>query len=290
MPIDQSPASMSSVAESAAAPVVGSGPDLSVRWPDYAATTAITGGNCYEPTPSEATWYPPVMAAAPTAEYRLYNHDYLADAARLLERLEPDAYSRYLLRYYADGQARFGAAWRYADIVTVLLCLADLIRPRNYLEIGVRRGRSACAVASRVPDCRMDLFDMWVSNYAGMSNPGPELVATELARVGHEAGLARFIDGNSHETLPAHFASHPDAAYDLITVDGDHSLQGAAQDLFDVLPRLRIGGAVVFDDIAHPAHPELWVLWQRMVVDDPRFSSFSYREAGYGVGFAVRIA
>lgn len=275
-------------ADAAALPVIG--PDLSVRWPDYAATRALTAGNCHQPAPGETAWYPPVMAAAPTAERRLYSHDYLADAARLLERLEPDAYSRYLLRYYADGRARFGADWRYADIVTVLLCLADLIRPCDYLEIGVRRGRSACAVASRAPDCRMDLFDMWIGNYAGMSNPGPDLVAAELAKIGHGSGLSQFIDGDSHETLPAHFASHPDAAYDLITVDGDHSLTGAAQDLFDVLPRLRIGGAVVFDDIAHPAHPELWMLWQRMVVDDPRFSSFSYREAGYGVGFAIRIA
>lgn len=274
--------------DAAPAPVVGSG--LSVRRPDYTLTKTPTQGNCIQLAGEETAWYPPVMAAAPTAERRLYDRDYLADAAGLLERLEPDAYSRYLLRYYADGRARFGADWRYADIVTVLLCLTDLIRPRDYLEIGVRRGRSACAVASRCPDCRMDLFDMWIGNYAGMSNPGPDLVAAELSKVGHRAGLARFIDGDSHQTLPAHFANHPDAAYDLITVDGDHSLKGAAQDLFDVLPRLRIGGAVVFDDIAHPAHPELWMLWQRMVVDDPRFSSFSYREAGYGVGFAIRIA
>lgn len=275
-------------ADAAPAPVVG--PDLSIRWPDYTVPVGMTAGNCHQIPQGETAWYPPVMAAAPTVEQHLYRHDYLADATHLLTALEPDAYSRYLLRYYQDGRARFGADWRYADIVTVLLCLTDLIRPRDYLEIGVRRGRSACAVASRAPDCRMDLFDMWVNNYAGMSNPGPDFVAAELAKVGHRPGLTHFIDGDSHKTLPAHFATQPDAAYDLITVDGDHSLKGAAQDLFDVLPRLRIGGAVVFDDIAHPAHPELWMLWQRMVVDDPRFSSFSYREAGYGVGFAIRLA
>jgi acetyltransferase-like isoleucine patch superfamily enzyme/predicted O-methyltransferase YrrM len=275
-------------ADAACLPVVG--PDLSVRWPDYGATKAVTSGNCQSPVVGGVNWYPPVMAAAPTAQQRLYSHDYLTDATRLLERLEHDAYTQYLRHFYAEGRERFGADWRYADIVTVLLCLSDLIRPHDYLEIGVRRGRSACAVASRAPECRMDLFDMWVNNYAGMSNPGPVLVAAELAKVGHKPGLTRFIDGDSHQTLPAHFAAHPDAAYDLITVDGDHSLDGAAQDLFDVLPRLRIGGAVVFDDIAHPAHPELWMLWQRMVVEDPRFSSFSYREAGYGVGFAIRMA
>jgi hypothetical protein len=56
----------------------------------------------------------------------------------------------------------------------------------------------------------------------------------------------------------------------------------------DVLPRLAIGGAIVFDDIAHPAHPELNGVWQSLVVNDDRFSSWSFRDAGYGVGFAIR--
>lgn len=274
-------------ADAASLPIVGA--DLSVRRPAYGPAPGQVAGTCQAPRQDgTAPWYPPVMAAAPTAERLLYGRDYLSEAARLLERLEPDDYSRDLLRFYAEGRSRFGADWRYADIITVLLCLADLIQPRNYLEIGVRRGRSACAVASRAPDCRMDLFDLWIQGYAGMSNPGPDFVAAELAKAGQRPGLTRFIDGDSHQTLPAHFAAYPDAAYDLITVDGDHGLEGAARDLSDVLPRLRVGGAVVFDDIAHPAHPELWALWRGLVAEDPRFSSFSYREAGYGVGFAFR--
>ena len=43
---------------------------------------------------------------------------------------------------------------------------------------------------------------------------------------------------------------------------------------------------MVFDDIAHPVHPELNRVWTELVAGDERFSTFEYREAGYGVGFA----
>lgn len=232
-------------------------------------------------------WYPPALIGAETVIRRLYAGDYVRAAGALLERLQPDPFTDYLRQFYAAGQARFGADWRYADIVTVLLCLADMLRPARYLEVGVRRGRSACAVASRAPDCALELFDMWQVAYAGMDNPGPALVRPELAAVGHR-GPVRFTDGDSHQTLPAFLADHPDLSFDLITIDGDHSVQGAAQDLVDTLPRLAVGGAVVFDDICHPAHADLGRLWQAMVANDPRFSAAALCDAGYGVGFAIR--
>ncbi|MDX2221366.1 MAG: class I SAM-dependent methyltransferase [Rhodospirillaceae bacterium] len=255
--------------------------------PTYGTTGAFVPAACHLPEPNQAAWYPPVMIGADTLGERLTGGDYLAQALALMERLSPDDYTTYLKSFYRGGMARFGATWRYADIVTVLLCLSEALQPRTYLEIGVRRGRSACAVASKSPYAAKFLFDMWMTNYAGMPNPGPALVQDELKRVGHR-GAATFIDGDSHQTVPAFFARNADAMIDLITVDGDHSEAGAAQDLRDVLPRLAIGGAVVFDDISHPAHPELNRVWRALVADDERFSAYSYREAGYGVGFAVR--
>jgi predicted O-methyltransferase YrrM len=128
---------------------------------------------------------------------------------------------------------------------------------------------------------------MWVEDYAGMKNPGAEFVREELVRVGHK-GSVRFIDGDSHKTLPTLFRENPNLTFDLITVDGDHETEGAIQDLCDVLPRLNTGGGIVFDDVCHPLHPELARVWQDLVVADPRFSSFTYTDAGYGVGFAIR--
>jgi predicted O-methyltransferase YrrM len=242
---------------------------------------------CHVPPGAGTAWYPPLMVGAVALAEVITGRRYVELALNLLRRLSPDDYSRYITEFYADGLARFGETWRYADIVTLLLGLAETLKPRRYLEIGVRRGRSACAVASMAPACDLVLFDMWIRDYAGMDNPGPSLVRSELARVGHH-GRCDFVDGDSHETLPRYFAANPSAAFDLITVDGDHSDEGATRDLCDVLPRLAIGGAVVFDDICHPAHPGLKAVWHRLVVQDSRFSTRSFDEVGYGVGFAVR--
>ncbi|MBL8631531.1 MAG: class I SAM-dependent methyltransferase [Rhodospirillaceae bacterium] len=255
--------------------------------PPYPTTKSFVPAACHMPLPGQAPWYPPVMVGADTLAAKLENIDYRAQALDLMNKLTPDEYTTYLKDFYAHGQRQYGADWRYADIVTVLLCLSEVLQPRTYLEIGVRRGRSACAVARKSPYVAMFLFDMWMANYAGMENPGPDFVKNELKKIGHK-GPASFTDGDSHKTIPAFFTKNADAYLDIITVDGDHSEAGAAQDLCDVLPRLAIGGAVVFDDISHPAHPELNGVWKALVENDDRFSTFSYREAGYGVGFAIR--
>jgi predicted O-methyltransferase YrrM len=256
--------------------------------PAYAEMKSVAAGLAFTPAAGEIDFYPgPMIGAEALGEKIVGMSHYVRMAHALMQSLSPDDYLRYLVRYFEAGLTRFGENWGYADIVTVLLGLADHLAPKSYLEIGVRRGRSACAVASRAPDCAMVLFDMWLKNYAGMENPGPELVQTELKKVGHR-GAVEFVNGNSHETVPAWFAAHPDAAFDIITVDGDHTNLGAAQDLADVMPRLKVGGAVVFDDICHPKHPGLHDVWRRMVEEDRRFSTWSFRSVGYGIGFAIR--
>lgn len=257
--------------------------------PRYFEMPAAVKALAFSAGPGETGYYPGPMLGAEALGARIVENGagYVRAAHALLGRLSPDDYLRYVVRYYETGLERFGNDWGYADIVTVLLGLAEALSPEAYLEVGVRRGRSACAVGSVAPDCDMALFDMWMKDYAGMENPGPELVRAELAAVGHRGPVA-FVDGNSHETLPRYFAAHPDAAFDLVTVDGDHTDRGAAEDLAEVLPRLKIGGAVVFDDIAHPLHPGLSDIWRRMVEEDRRFSSYSFRSVAYGVGFAIR--
>jgi predicted O-methyltransferase YrrM len=256
--------------------------------PIYPAALPLrVAATCYESRSGEQNWYPPAMIGADTVAARLFSGGYVKRALRLMEHLTPDAYTHYLSGFYREGLRRFGREWRYADIVTVLLCLADLLKPTSCLEIGIRRGRSAAAVAWRRPDCAFALFDMWIPGYAGMENPGPGFVRGELARVGHR-GTTEFIDGDSHQTLVTYFSGRAEPFFDLITVDGDHSVEGAAQDLADVLPRLKVGGGLVLDDVCHPAHAGLAEVWRRIVLEDPRFSAFTYRDAGYGVGFAIR--
>jgi predicted O-methyltransferase YrrM len=128
---------------------------------------------------------------------------------------------------------------------------------------------------------------MWMADYAGMPNPGPDFVVEELRRIGFQGHLS-LISGDSHETIPAFFEDNPDLLFDLINVDGDHSEQGAKADLEAVLPRLRIGGAIILDDIVHPQHPYLENVWDALIGSDPNYSSTKYRELGYGVALAIR--
>jgi predicted O-methyltransferase YrrM len=256
--------------------------------PSFFEMRSAVDGLAFKTAADEVDFYPgPMIGAEALGGKIVGGSHYVRAALALMQKLSPDDYLRYLIRYYEEGLSRFGESWGYADIVTALLGLTDHLHPKAYLEIGVRRGRSASAVGSLAPDCAMVLFDIWAKNYAGMENPGAELVRTELAKVGHR-GTLDFVDGNSHEMLPKYFAAHPDAAFDIITVDGDHTNVGAAQDLADVMPRLKIGGALVFDDICHPKHPGLHDVWRRMVEENRRFSSYSFRSVGYGVGFAIR--
>jgi predicted O-methyltransferase YrrM len=233
-------------------------------------------------------WYPGPMIGAQSIAGGFATSPRQIELARdLLQRLSPDDYSLYMQNYYTEGLKRFGDSWNYADLVTVVMGVAGVLRPRNYLEIGVRRGRSVSAVASLAPECDITMFDMWITNYAGMDNPGPDFVINQLKSVGH-LGKTEFINGNSHQTLPEYFRAHPDVGFDMITVDGDHTNLGAAQDIADVIPHVSIGGALIFDDVCHPKLLGLGDVWRRMVVENHRFSAWTYNDVGYGVGFAIR--
>jgi hypothetical protein len=72
------------------------------------------------------------------------------------------------------------------------------------------------------------------------------------------------------------------------TVDGDHSEEGAFDDLYAVIPHLSVGGILVFDDIAHPAHPYLLGVWRKVLAEFPFLAGYEYTAAGFGVAFAIR--
>lgn len=201
--------------------------------------------------------------------------------------LATDEYVEYLDRYYRECIRRFGTNWLYMDIINVLFAASSTLKTKNYLEIGVRRGRSVCTVVRGCPTVNIVAFEMWQKNYAGMENPGYEFVKSELKKHKHKGDII-FINGNSHVTVPEYFKENPEMKFDLITVDGDHSEEGAYKDLCDVIPHLAIGGVIVFDDIAHPLHQYLLNVWRQVLDKFPFLSGYEYTETGYGVAFAIR--
>lgn len=208
------------------------------------------------------------------------------------------------------------------EIRSLLSWLARRIEPVNYLEVGVRRGFSMAMVAARWPNVTIYGFDLWIPGYGGVESPGPRFVRAELRRVGHR-GPVHLLSGNSHQTLAAflglnrasrrqrifsilRYGAAP-SSFDLITIDGDHSLLGAYQDLTDTMPFCAVGGAVVFDDISpdlaavspeavraeRGEDPHGWGdllgVWRAIQREFPEFRYFEYSQNPPGVGLAVRM-
>jgi len=229
-------------------------------------------------------YFPPSASTLGAAALAPETREYVTG---VLKKLTPSEEIDNQIFFYGWGQGKFGAHWRFADITTVLASAAFFLRPATYLEIGVRRGRSVSVVAAANPQCAIYGFDLWVEGYAGKENPGPDFVREELRRAGH-SGEVTLVSGDSRHTVPEFLASRPELFFDVITVDGDHSVGGAAADLANTLPRLKVGGVLVFDDVR--SAPLLLDLWERIVKSDRRFVTWEFTDAGTGIAAAVRVS
>jgi chemotaxis methyl-accepting protein methylase/predicted O-methyltransferase YrrM len=173
----------------------------------------------------------------------------------------------------------------------VLAAVFELAAPKNYLEIGTRRGHSLCvAVCSAPAPFDVYSFDMWIPNYGGEENPGPDLVRKELAKFSFE-GKFNVSLGDSAKTVPTFF-SNPNnpQLFDVIYVDGDHSDEGARRDLENTVKHLAPGGFLLFDDITHPKHMTLLKVWKDFVAAHPELEDVVEPRYEYGWALARRRA
>jgi hypothetical protein len=84
------------------------------------------------------------------------------------------------------------------------------------------------------------------------------------------------------------FKENNDLFFDVITVDGDHSIGGATIDLNNVIPKLKIGGILVFDDISSQEHSYLSDVWNKQIKRRKDFYTFEYSDLGLGVAIAIK--
>lgn len=175
----------------------------------------------------------------------------------------------------------------YWDLACALRLLADRMQPQNYLEVGVRLGSSLAMVAASCPTTNISAYDLWISPYAGLENPGPEHVRQQVAKLGFRGAIG-FIDGDSRQTVPRTLQENPGQTYELVTVDGDHSNEGAWADLCNLAPVVAPGGYLLFDDLTNPHHTLLEV-WERFkAANQGEFEFAENLQDHYGTGVAYR--
>ena len=111
------------------------------------------------------------------------------EVLEVLKKLSPNNDVDFAKEFYEKGLETFGENWVYADINTALLTISKNIKVENYMEIGVRRGRSMTMMASHSPEANFYGFDMWIEDYCDSPNPGPEFVKEELSKVGYQGKI-----------------------------------------------------------------------------------------------------
>lgn len=201
----------------------------------------------------------------------------------------------------------------YWDVRVSVRAAAVAMRPASYLEIGVRRGWSLGQVFDVCPGVHAFACDVWVPDYAGAQGD-PDYVLGKVGGItaGGQTQQVTFLNGNSHELLPDFFAGRlqaqmPAAGFDLVTVDGDHTLLGAWWDLLDVFPNVSVGGAVIFDDLDNAGDParadmtsahdrpdlppceSLLDVWLALQGRYPNFVFLSPSHSPFATGIAFRV-
>jgi ADP-heptose:LPS heptosyltransferase/glycosyltransferase involved in cell wall biosynthesis/Tfp pilus assembly protein PilF len=202
----------------------------------------------------------------------------------IIEQLTADRYLSANIETFKKA-VTYGEGW--FDSLVFLNWYGHNFRPKNYLEVGVRRGRSMAQVVKESAATACYGFDMWIRDYAGEANEGPDFVRKELVRCGMTKEPC-FTIGNSHETLFRFWrdVKNPQR-FELMYIDGDHSYEGAKADLDIAFEHLADGGALVFDDTRHVSHKNLWSLWQEYKAKYPGYL-FLEDNAGNGTACAFK--
>jgi predicted O-methyltransferase YrrM len=243
----------------------------------------------------------------------LYNPRTLYDVRQTMQEYFSDDQDENLQTILDIYQEAIDGGIPYWDIRTCARVASRVLKPKNYLEVGTRRGWSLAQVLSETPDVTTYVFDVWIENYASAQG-NPRSVLNKMQQVTGTTPKIEFINGNSHDTLPQFFNNQielhfgiPPREFDIITIDGDHSLIGAWQDLYDVFPHVRVGGMILFDDLEYggeradypsqyerPPMPDgvqtLRDVWHKLHAMYPNFVFIDCSRLRYQAGIAIRLS
>jgi predicted O-methyltransferase YrrM len=151
-------------------------------------------------------------------------------------------------------------------------CLARLAQGRRRIvEIGVYEGASTRILADHMaPDGTLYGVDPFIPGRLGIC--WGRMIARREARKGAAGRRVQFIERFSHDA-----AREITGNFDLVFIDGDHSLEGITRDWTDWAARIEPGSLIALHDTRVPAHnPNVAGLgscqyFESHIRHDPRF-------------------
>lgn len=109
---------------------------------------------------------------------------------------------------------------------SVLAGVAHIVKARSYLEIGVQEGHSLRIVLqSGAPIKLIGVCDTWGTAHGGTGRGSHEHIQKMLSEINYR-GQVIWMDGRSRIMIPP-----LKQQFDFVHVDGDHSEEGAYQDM-----------------------------------------------------------
>lgn len=168
--------------------------------------------------------------------------------------------------------------------------LAEFCKQRDiesFFEVGTMEGKSLKRVVENSPNLsRVGSCDMWQDKYGGTARGNHDHISKMMQALDY-TGSVEFFDGDSHKILPEinNKQEHKEQ-YDLVFVDGDHSLWGNRQDLIDCWPLVKPGGFIIFDDITHPKHlylEEVFDVWIKENIEEVSAHAKHRDHHGWGI-------
>lgn len=169
-----------------------------------------------------------------------------------------------------------------------LIDIANHHGVKSYLEIGLERGITFHAIASRLPKG---------SRCVGVDKPfdalgtgGPELIGSVCADLIARGQYPTIVWGDSADPEVVKTV-HNLGPYDLILIDGDHLLDGVTKDWENYGPH---GKMVAFHDIVYDwEDAKVYELWDKLKIQHPAkyleiLGAPSVPRAGMGIGLLFR--
>jgi predicted O-methyltransferase YrrM len=151
-------------------------------------------------------------------------------------------------------------SWETVDEMTYLAQVASEVPAGGViLEIGGEFGGSASVFSKFAPECRIYSIDIRFDTEIG------EIHKANLAEAGVGSNVTRITANSQIRTTLVQFKKANNVkAVDLLFIDGDHSYEGALNDLNVWSPLVKVGGLIVLHDTAsatnklpHPLHFEV---------------------------------